>query len=63
MTFTFTFTEKQLKLLIIAIRAGIGDDSIENIGLTKRDQFLLGKVANDLTEAVTHKRPYWEQEP
>jgi hypothetical protein len=54
-TYTFIVTRKQLELINIAIRAGIGDDGIDNIGLTKHEQRLLAKT--NVTEA--RSTPRW----
>lgn len=60
----FAFTAYELSLLNMAISAGVGDDGIGSVGLTKREQHRLAKIANDLAEALKPgHRPYWETEP
>lgn len=58
---TFTLTDGELRLLNHALRNGIGDDAIEHVGLTKREQHRLARVANNFTEAAGQGRPYWEE--
>jgi hypothetical protein len=57
---TFRLSPAELKLLNKALRAAIGDDGIENLGFTKREQRQLARIANDLTEAAGSGRPFWE---
>jgi hypothetical protein len=59
-----TFTHKELQLLNRGLSAGIMDDGIETIGLTKREQHMLARVGNRLLDACGSSAPrYWESEP
>ena len=57
----FALTTGDVKLLNIGLRAGIGDDSIDNIGLTASEQHRLAKIANQLTSATGSGTPYYEE--
>ena len=58
---TVELTIKELELLNQGLHAGILDDAIECIGLTKREQKMLARVGNRLFALAGNKRqPYWE---
>jgi hypothetical protein len=56
-------TKKDATLLMLAVLAGAGDDGIENLGLSKREQYQLGKIANRLADLAGWKGPrFYETE-
>lgn len=58
---TIPLSKKQVELLCLGLRAGIGDDGIQNIGLNKREQKQLAAVANRFLDAIgSHLPRYWE---
>jgi hypothetical protein len=57
---TIELTRKELELLCAALRAGIGDDGIETIGLSQSEQYKLAKVANRLSKLAGQGEPYYE---
>jgi len=48
---------KELTLLNRGLSAGIMDDGIEHIGLTRREQKILGRVGNRLLDLAQSKMP------
>jgi hypothetical protein len=59
---TFTCTRGEFQLLNYAIKCAIGDDGIDNIGLSKAEQFKLARVANRLSEMAQMGSPYFEND-
>jgi len=57
-------TRKEVELLCRGLRAGIGDDGIDNIGLSKREQYMLGRVGNRVLDLAGSVGPrYYESKP
>jgi hypothetical protein len=51
------FSQRELELLNHGLGAGISDDSIEHIGLSKEEQAILGTVGNRLLDAAGSGKP------
>ncbi len=53
-------TTEELGLLLLGLGNGIGDDALENLGLSKSEMALMGKVANRLHKLHNGTAPYLE---
>jgi len=54
-------TPKELALLNHGLDAGIMDDGIEHIGLTRREQKILGRVGNRLLDLAGSNMPRYHE--
>lgn len=54
-------SDRDCGLLDIALRAGIGDDAIDNCGFSTKERKRVAKLANDISEAAGRGRPYYER--